>query len=268
MRPTDAVTLLEVRVGGEKGAQTVFPGSVHETGEEIHWDETGEPTEIADNDLLSQARLLASVCLFARYWLGKARAMTRLCSLEVSWPGPGCPLRGSNIWSRPSRKRPAIRASGSERAAEDAAQAFHAGKPAAGFRCCSKTFSEIVAKQVAEWLEYRGSTGDDTATGVSSESDVERLNRVHAVLPIGGKTRVVTFGELEEFPGRETIVMTQTIADFKSLQNKYRHTYRDKKGELQSRAPGHLLDRQPEAPAVRRRHGIHAAARRGRRQSD
>ena len=51
-----------------------------------------------------------------------------------------------------------------------------------------------------------------------SERDVERLNKLHAVLPIGGKTRVVTFGELEDFPGRETIVMTQTIADFKSLQ--------------------------------------------------
>ncbi len=65
-------------------------------------------------------------------------------------------------------------------------------------------------------------------------ADVTRLNKMHAVLPIGGKTRVVTFGELEEFPGRETIVMTQTIADFASLQNKYRHTWRDKKGELQS----------------------------------
>ena len=51
------------------------------------------------------------------------------------------------------------------------------------------------------------------------ESDnMERMNKVHAVLPIGGKTRVVTFGELEDFPGRETIVMTQTIADFKSLK--------------------------------------------------
>ena len=63
---------------------------------------------------------------------------------------------------------------------------------------------------------------------------MERLNKVHAVLPIGGKTRVVTFGELEDFPGRETIVMTQTVADFKSLQNKYRHTWRDEKGELKS----------------------------------
>ena len=43
------------------------------------------------------------------------------------------------------------------------------------------------------------------------------------MLPIGGKTRVVKFGELDEFPGRETIVMTQTLGDFAALNNKYRH---------------------------------------------
>ena len=65
-----------------------------------------------------------------------------------------------------------------------------------------------------------------------SMADLNRLNKEHAVLPIGGRTRVVTFGEMDEFPGRETIVMTQTIADFKSLKNKYRHVWRDEEGEL------------------------------------
>jgi hypothetical protein len=68
----------------------------------------------------------------------------------------------------------------------------------------------------------------------AKESDVKRLNKVHAILPIGGKTRVVTFGELEEFPGRETIVMTQTIGDFQGLKNKYRHEWIDKDGNEKS----------------------------------
>ena len=63
--------------------------------------------------------------------------------------------------------------------------------------------------------------------------DITRLNKVHAVLPIGGKTRVVTFGEMPEFPGRETIVMTQSVGDFVLLQNKYRHEQLVK-GEIQS----------------------------------
>lgn len=76
-----------------------------------------------------------------------------------------------------------------------------------------------------------GRGGGGTAPGGSI---IERLNTSHAVLPIGGKTRVVTFGETEEFPGRETIVMTQTIPDFKSLHDKYRHSYLDEKGKPQS----------------------------------
>ena len=74
--------------------------------------------------------------------------------------------------------------------------------------------------------------------GAIGANDVARLNKVHAILPIGGKTRVVTFGELDEFPGRETIVMTQSVGDFVSLNNKYRHFYLDKKGELQSTPMG------------------------------
>ena len=50
------------------------------------------------------------------------------------------------------------------------------------------------------------------------DADVKRLNAEYAVLPIGGKTRVVKFGELDEFPGRETIVMTQTDPGLRAAQ--------------------------------------------------
>ena len=68
---------------------------------------------------------------------------------------------------------------------------------------------------------------------------------MHAVLPIGGNTRVVTFGELEEFPGRKTITMTQTLDDFKLLKNKYRHEWVDKDGEVKSSPLGnHWINSQ------------------------
>ena len=73
---------------------------------------------------------------------------------------------------------------------------------------------------------------------VPTGNDVARLNEIYAVLPIGGKTRVVKFGELDEFPGRKTIVMTQTLGDFEAFNDKYRHVYLDKKGELQSSPMG------------------------------
>ena len=43
-----------------------------------------------------------------------------------------------------------------------------------------------------------GKRSDDKSA--ASKDDLARLNKVHAVLPIGGKTRVVTFGELTNSP--------------------------------------------------------------------
>jgi Bifunctional DNA primase/polymerase, N-terminal len=50
--PTTGGRVLELRIGGASGAQTVFPGSTHEdTGEAIAWEESGEPVSINDDDL-------------------------------------------------------------------------------------------------------------------------------------------------------------------------------------------------------------------------
>jgi len=46
------------------------PSSVYETDEEIRWDESGDPAKADNDDLLMRARLLASICLLARYWPG------------------------------------------------------------------------------------------------------------------------------------------------------------------------------------------------------
>jgi hypothetical protein len=63
-------------------------------------------------------------------------------------------------------------------------------------------------------------------------SKLYEMNQLHCVLPIGGKTRVATWGDDPDFPGRETIVMVSTFDDFAALYNKYRHSFpgKDKKG--------------------------------------
>ena len=170
MKPRDEAMLLEVRVGGEKGAQTVFPGSVHETDEEIRWDEAREPPVVFDHELLKQAHMLACACLFARYWPGKGARHDVglvlggfLARAGLDQPQIKCMVEG------------AARAAGDEewkdrvRAAEDAARAFHEGKRTAGFPLVSKTFGEQVAQQVAEWLKYTGSTAPDAEDEFSAE---------------------------------------------------------------------------------------------------
>jgi hypothetical protein len=94
----------------------------------------------------------------------------------------------------------------------------------------------ITDEQLAKLIEkarVKFSKPDAEASGPNADPDfdLKAMNAKHAVLPIGGKTRVVKFGELEEFPGRETIIMTQTLGDFAALNNKYRHFFVNKKGE-------------------------------------
>src|SRR5262249_20809154 len=61
--------LLELRFGGGgKGAQSVFPGSVHTSGEPIEWFDHGDPIKIEGKALLKATRRLAAVVLLARHW--------------------------------------------------------------------------------------------------------------------------------------------------------------------------------------------------------
>jgi hypothetical protein len=70
--PTDGTMLVELRTGGGgKGAQTVFPGSTHKSGEAITWDIAGDPTEISGVKLLARVRALAAYSLIARNWPGE-----------------------------------------------------------------------------------------------------------------------------------------------------------------------------------------------------
>ena len=64
----------------------------------------------------------------------------------------------------------------------------------------------------------------DKAKEFVENSKLFEMNEKHCVLPISGKTRVATWGEDPELPGRWTILRFATFSDFKALQDKYRHT--------------------------------------------
>ena len=61
----DQTMLVELR---GTGAQTVFPGSVHVSGEPIMFTEEGEPTVMAGSALRQQVVYLAAAALLARHW--------------------------------------------------------------------------------------------------------------------------------------------------------------------------------------------------------
>jgi hypothetical protein len=62
----DGPMLVELR--GDGVHQSVFPGSVHESGESIDWDSPGEPPPVALDVLQQRVALLAALSLIARHW--------------------------------------------------------------------------------------------------------------------------------------------------------------------------------------------------------
>src|SRR4051812_11921264 len=69
--PTNKATLVELRVGGKSGAQTVFPGSTHPSGEVIEWHTEGDPAETDGEQLLRRVKVVAAAALLARHWPGE-----------------------------------------------------------------------------------------------------------------------------------------------------------------------------------------------------
>ncbi|SFJ01500.1 bifunctional DNA primase/polymerase [Bradyrhizobium sp. Gha] len=167
--PTSNSTMLEVRIGGgDKGAQTVFPGSVHETGEPIVWETEGDPAKVDAEELLRQAKQLAALCLLARHWPPKPKAGEsggrHDAALTVGGFLARCGFKPSYVklcaeWiakgAQDEEWRDRIKT------AHDAALAYKKGEKTRGYSKLKETFGEKVASKVAEWLGYSASRNDD-----------------------------------------------------------------------------------------------------------
>lgn len=150
--------LLELRIGGcGKGAQTVVPGSVHETGEEIAWEAycDGEPAVVAGDDLRRMAERLAALALVARKWPGKGArhnaALTLggfLARAELTAADVGVAVEavaraaGDPEWK--DRKH----------AAKDAAEDYAKTGKGRGLKSLGELIGDVAAGRVAEWLSY------------------------------------------------------------------------------------------------------------------
>jgi hypothetical protein len=150
--------MVELRIGGgERGAQTVFPGSVHETGEPIRWEETGEPAVVDGEELRQRIGALAAYCLLARYWPatgGGHHDVAKVVGGFLSRAGrPPETIR--IIVEAIAKAANSSRWQELRRTAEDAAKAHRDGRRAYGVPELRNTFGKEIADKVADWLNYQ-----------------------------------------------------------------------------------------------------------------
>jgi hypothetical protein len=168
-------TIVELRIGGRNGAQTVFPGSVHESGEAIEWSKRGDPADVDGHNLRQRVAALASAVLILRKW---PQAGTKLRHDTARVVGGFLGRCGWSADDAAAFVGAIAQASDNDdvkdrmRVASDAVAAFREGKHAPGFPAMAEAFGEQEAKRIADWLNYK--TEDDRVGGDAPSSGTER----------------------------------------------------------------------------------------------
>jgi putative DNA primase/helicase len=155
-RAPDKTTLVELRIGGILGAQTVFPGSMHESGEPISWepDCNGEPPQVDGGQLLKRVQRVAAAALLARHW-PTARGSRHDTALAVGGFVARCNFSETDACTfLEAIARAASDPEWRDRATagHDAARQHRRGGKHFGYPELVKTFGKPVAITIAEWL--------------------------------------------------------------------------------------------------------------------
>ena len=163
----DRAAIVELRRGGGKGAQTIFPPSIHPSGEAIAWAADEAPSVITADDLERRVRLVAVAAIIARCWPAEGARHERALRL-------GGFLHRAGIDERTAK----LMAEAIARAAGDpdwkdrvAAMTVAPGAQVAGFPKLADWIGERRAKAVAGWLGY--SDTSDNALAINHAAGVE-----------------------------------------------------------------------------------------------
>lgn len=154
-KDVDGATLVEVR--GD-GAQTIFPGSVHASGETIEFDSDGEPSHIEASALVRSVRKLAAAALLARHWPKGSRHDAALALggalLRAGYPEDDAADFVGHVSSTAGDDDVEDR----RRAVVDTAAKITAGERATGWPALAAIVGEDVISRAREWL---GADADD-----------------------------------------------------------------------------------------------------------
>ena len=152
----DRNCIIELRMGGgSKGAQTVFPGSVHEAGETISWAQNEDPTKSTFAELnLAISKIALAVILIRAFPPVGCRhdAMLALGGFlaRAGWDDGDIGTFAEVVARESGSSDPRSRA----KAAIDAAQAHSRGEKVFGFPALAKFFGDAPAKAVAKIADF------------------------------------------------------------------------------------------------------------------
>ena len=157
----DGVTLVELRA---RDHQTMLPGSVHPSGEEVRWDADGVPAAAKPDDLIQTAGLIAAAALLVRRWPGPGKRHAAALALSG--------LLARNDWAADEIEffvgavHPREDHTG---AAQSSAVKAEAGEPVTGAPTLSRLVGQQVVDRVIQWLDLDLEEWDEPEPFASGE---------------------------------------------------------------------------------------------------
>ncbi len=153
-RAPDGTMVVEVR---STGGQTVFPGSVHESGEPIEWFDNGEPTAVSAGELGRSVGRLAAAALLSAHWPAKGSRHDAALALT------GGLLRGGFSRAHAEHFIRAVATAAQDDEIEDRVKTVATTEArlelddgeAWGWPRLAEIISEKVVKRVRDWLGLR-----------------------------------------------------------------------------------------------------------------
>lgn len=143
-------TLVEYR---STGSQTVFPPSIHESGEPIVFSSDGEPSVVDNDELMKVVRRLAAATLTALSWKRGTRHDSTMALagwlIKSGWKEQEVSKFVEAICAAANDEESADRAL----AVQSTVQCIDKGEPSTGWPRLSEIFGKEVASKLAEWLE-------------------------------------------------------------------------------------------------------------------
>jgi RecA-family ATPase len=259
--PKTKAMLIELRIGGGgKGAQSVFPGSTHEGGEPIFWEESGEPSRVDGGELQRCVRVTAACALMARCWPGDGSRHATALVVGGFLARAGMSVERARLYVEAIARAAADPEWRDRRkTAADAATAFQGGKRAYGMTALREAFGQDIADRVAEWLDYH--SGDEAPAAPTSTPEI--LLPLPYVNMSNWDNEPVPdqeWGVLNRFPLNQTAVFSGEGAGGKStlaLQLGVAHVLgRDWLGSMPELGPAIVIDAEDDTNVIHRRLAI------------
>ncbi len=169
-RDTDGSMLLELR---STGTQTLFPPSLHPSGEAINWDCDGSATQIEGDLLTAAVATTAAACILARHWPDEGARQDAALALtgglhRLGWLEDDVAAFVTSVAQAAGDEEPSSRAT----AAGYSRRRLVEGGPATGWPRLASFLGDDVVVRAKAWLGAPGCENSDP-TEVPWEPPVE-----------------------------------------------------------------------------------------------